>query len=121
MQRGFSNYHVTNTDVHSMLLSILYIVTVKGSKSTFRGFLVIAHVPGEDHMLLGTFTPQNGSQQTLNCSFTGASTEMESTIAHNNSAKIDFQSITTKWKAPSGKDGMVDFRWGSSLLMLAGL
>ena len=83
---------------------------MKGSKSMFRGFLVIAHVPGEDHMLLGTFTPQNKSQQTVNCSFTGASNEMASTIGHNNSAKIDFQSITTKWTAPSDKDGMVDFR-----------
>ena len=86
------------------------IVTVKSSTATFRGFLVIAHVPGEDHMLLGSFTPQNGSQQTVNCSFTGASNEVASTIAHNNSAKLDFQSITTKWTAPSGKDGMVDFR-----------
>ena len=85
-------------------------VTVKGSTATFRGFLVIAHVPGVDHMLLGSFTPQNGSQQTLNCSFTGASNEMESTIAHNNSAKIDFQSITTEWMAPSDHNGMVDFR-----------
>ena len=98
--------------MHTLILSLYLniVVTVNGSKSTFRGFLVIAHVPGEDHMLLGSFTPQNGSQQTLNCSFTGASNEMESTITHNNSAKIDFQSITTKWKAPSGKDGMVDFR-----------
>lgn len=88
----------------------MFLVTIKGSTSTFRGFLVIAHVPGEDHMLLGSFTPQNGSQQTLNCSFTGASNEMESTLGHRNSAKIDFQSITTKWTAPSDKDGMVDFR-----------
>ena len=92
---------------------------MKGSNSTFRGFIVIAHVPGKDHMLLGTFTPQNGSQQTLDCSFTGASNEMESTIGHKNSAKIDFQSITTKWKAPSEKSGMVDFRCASlSLCML---
>ena len=114
MQHGLVTV-ILDSDAHSMLLIFftitIIVVTVKGSKSTFRGFLVIAHVPGEDHMLLGTFTPQNGSQQTLNCSFTGASNEMESTIAHNNSAKIDFQSITTKWKAPSGKDGMVDFRW----------
>ena len=89
----------------------MYIVTIKGSNSTFRGFLVIAHVPGEDHMLLGSFIPQNKSQQTLNCSFTRASNEMESTISHSNSAKIDFTSITTKWKAPSDKDGMVDFRY----------
>lgn len=88
----------------------IFLVTIKGSTSTFNGFLVIAHVPGEDHMLLGSFTPQNGSQHTLNCSFTGASNEMESTIGHSNSAKIHFQSITTKWTAPTDKDGMVDFR-----------
>jgi hypothetical protein len=117
MQHGLISTIISTVTSLLLLLILRYylniIVTVKGSKSTFRGFLVIAHVPGEDHMLLGTFTPQNGSQQTLNCSFTGASNEMESTITHNNSAKIDFQSITTKWKAPSGKDGMVDFRWAS--------
>ena len=86
-------------------------VTVNSTESTFRGFLVIAHAPGEDHMLLGSFTPQNKSQQTLNCSFTGASNEMESTITHNNSELIDFQSITTKWTAPEDQDGMVDFRY----------
>ena len=102
---------ISDAYIDTLIILILNIVvTVKGSTSTFRGFLVIAHVPGEDHMLLGSFTPQNKSQQTLNCSFTGASNEMESTITHNNSAKIDFQNITTKWKAPSGKDGMVDFR-----------
>ena len=85
-------------------------VTLTGSEKTFRGFLVIAHVPGEDHFLLGSFIPQNGSQQILNCSVTGASSEMESTIAHNNSDLIDFKNITMKWKAPSDQDGMVDFR-----------
>ena len=89
----------------------VHAVTVNGTESTFRGFLVMAHVPGEDNMLLGSFTPQNKSQQTLNCSFTGATNEMKSTIAHNNSDRIDFQSIAMKWTAPEDKDGMVDFRY----------
>ena len=89
-------------------------MSLTGSDATFRGFLVIAHVPGEDHMLLGTFLPQNKSQQTLNCSFTGASNEMQSTIAHNNTKKIDFLRMTMMWKAPAEKDGMVDFRYKSN-------
>ena len=82
-----------------------------GSTATFRGFLVIAHVPGEDRMLLGTFTPQNGSQQILDCSVTRASNEAQSTIAHNNSERNDFQNMTFSWTAPSNEDGMVDFRY----------
>ena len=61
-------------------------------------------------MLLGTFTPQNESQQTLDCSFTGSSDQVQSAIAHNNSAKVDFQNMTMMWTAPSDQTGMVDFR-----------
>ena len=85
-------------------------VTLNGSAMTFRGFLVIAHVPGEDHILLGSFIPQNKSQQTLDCSITGASNERESTVGHNNSALVDFHSIILKWRAPAEQHGMVDFR-----------
>ena len=92
------------------IINTVHAVSLVGSTATFRGFLVIAHIPGEDHMLLGSFTPQNESQQTLNCSFTGASNEMESTIAHHNPDKIDFQNMTMMWTAPSDEDGMVDFR-----------
>ena len=89
-------------------------VTLKGSKAPFRGFLVMAHVPGEDHMLLGSFIPQNERQQTLNCSFTGASNERESTIVHNNSELLNFQSMILKWRAPSSSNGLVDFRYSIS-------
>ena len=85
-------------------------MSLVGSTATFRGFLVIAHVPGEDRMLLGTFTPQNGRQQILDCSFTGASNEAQSTIAHNNSEQNNFQNMTFAWTAPSNEDGIVDFR-----------
>ena len=92
---------------------------MKGSNGTFRGFIVIAHVPGEDRMLLGSFTPLSKTQQVLNCSATGASNEMQSTIGHHNSDRIDFRNITTKWTAPSDKDGMVDFRCVGPMCFLA--
>ena len=87
------------------------VVTLKGSNATFRGFLVIAHVPGEDHLLLGSFIPQNKSQQTLDCSVTGASSENESAVGHSNSDWLNFQSMTLKWKAPLDSDGTVNFRY----------
>ena len=88
----------------------MHAVTIKGSNNTFHGFIVIAHVPGNDSMLLGTFTPLNGSQQTVDCSATGASNEKESSLGHKNTPRTDFHYITTKWTAPSDVDGMVDFR-----------
>ena len=82
-------------------------MTLSGSE-TFTGFLVIAHVPGQNGMLLGTFTPQNSNQQTLDCDAVGASTQ--ATVTHSNSARTQFSSMTFSWIAPTGADGTVDFR-----------
>ena len=89
-------------------------VTMRGT-NTFRGFLVIAHVPTQNQMLLGQFIPQNSNQQTLNCDAVGASTQ--ATVAHSNSARTDFQSMTFRWQAPSASDGTVDFRYSVSMYM----
>ena len=77
------------------------------STNTFRGFIVKAHVPGQNQMLLGQFTAQ-ANQQTLNCDNAGVATT--ATIAHSNNAQMDFQNMTFTWQAPSGSDGVVDFR-----------
>ena len=79
--------------------------------NTFRGYLVIAHVPGQNDTLLGQFMPQNANQQTLNCDAIGANPV--ATVAHNNPARTDFQSMQFMWQAPavepltSGKSDLV--------------
>lgn len=84
-------------------------VTLSGSSTnTFRGFIVKAHVPSQDQILLGQFIPQ-ASQQTLDCDNMGAANV--ATVAHSNSARTNFQSMTFTWRAPSGSDGTVDFRY----------
>ena len=84
------------------------IVTLSGT-NTFLGFLVIAHVPGQNNMLLGVFTPQNANQQTLNCDDVGAATA--ATVAHRNSGRTPFSTMTFMWQAPAGSAGTVDFRF----------
>ena len=66
-------------------------VTLSGSTNTFLGFIVKAHVPGQNQMLLGQFTPQ-ASQQTLDCDNVGAATT--ATVAHSNGARTQFSSMT---------------------------
>ncbi len=84
-------------------------MTLSGSSTNrFRGFIVKAHVPGQDLMLLGQFIPQT-SQRTLDCDDVGAANA--ATVAHSNSARTNFQSMTFTWRAPSGSDGTVDFRY----------
>ena len=75
---------------------------------TFRGFLVIAHVPGQNTMLLGQFLPQNSNQQTIDCDTVGAATQ--ATITHRNAASTDFSQMNFMWQAPSGANGTVNFR-----------
>ena len=77
---------------------------------SFIGFLVIAHVPGQNNMLLGTFTPQNGNQQNIQCDPSGASNLAQASVAHSNSGRTQFSSQTFMWQAPSSSDGTVDFR-----------
>ena len=77
--------------------------------NTFRGFLVIAHVPGQNDMLLGQFMPQNSNQQTVDCDAVGANSA--ASIAHRNPAPSqDFQRMDLIWQAPSGANGFVNFR-----------
>ena len=76
--------------------------------NTFRGFLVIAHVPGQDNMLLGQFIPQNSQQQNVPCDSIGAN-DMAS-IAHRNPSSENFMSQTFMWQAPDEDDGLVNFR-----------
>ena len=85
-------------------------VTLNSNANTFTGFLVIAHVPSMNQMLLGRFIPQN-QQKTLDCDRVGAS--MEATVAHSNSARR--KSVTFVWEAPSDSNGTVDFRYKSIL------
>ena len=85
--------------------------------NTFRGFLVIAHVPGQNNMLLGQFMPQNNNQQTVQCDPTGANGM--ASIAHSNSARQDFQRMTFMWQAPTNADGMVNFRLALILVVKA--
>ena len=88
---------------------ILGIVTLSGSTSnTFLGFIVEAHVPGQNQMLLGQFIQQNSNQRILDCDNVGAANA--ATVAHSNSALTNFPSMTFMWQAPSGSDGTVDFR-----------
>ena len=82
-------------------------MTLSGSQG-FLGFLVIAHVPSQAGMLLGQFTPQNSNQQTLNCDSVGANTQ--ATVAHSNSGRTTFSTMSFIWTAPTDSDGTVDFR-----------
>ena len=79
--------------------------------NTFRGYMVIAHVPGQNDTLLGQFVPQNANQQTLDCSdVNGGGIGVNATIAHNNPQGTDFQSMQFVWQAPVEANGTVDFR-----------
>ena len=90
------------------LIFVILIVTLTGTMNTFRGYMVIAHVPGQNDTLLGQFIPQNANQQTLNCDAVGANPA--ATIAHNNPGRTDFQSMQFMWQAPADANGTVDFR-----------
>ena len=82
------------------------IVTLSGAE--FRGFLVIAHVPGQPLMLLGAFTTEAGNQQVIEeCDTVGAN--MQAAIGH--SQRLSVTSTTFSWTAPSDGDGMVNFRY----------
>ena len=77
--------------------------------NTFRGYVVIAHVPGQNNTLLGQFVPQNASQQTYNCDPVGVNAA--AAITHNNpDPRIDFTSMQFMWQAPADANGTVDFR-----------
>ena len=76
--------------------------------TTFRGFLIIAHIPGQNSSIIGTFFPMNGNQQLLDCSNNGANPS--GTIGHSNPNRIDFSSQQMIWQAPAGANGTVDFR-----------
>ena len=84
-----------------------------GTADTFRGFLVIAHVPGHNQELLGRFIPQNSNQQTIACDEHGINNE--SAIGHSNTVPVDFLNMELVWQAPSRDGGMVDFRYYSSV------
>ena len=85
-------------------------MSLNGNRTnTFRGFIIKAHLPGDDWNLLGRFIPQNMYQQTLPCDLHGGGVSNEATVAHSNSALVDFQNMTFMWQAPSSSDGMVDF------------
>ena len=90
-----------------VVLNCIHTVILNGTE-TFRGFLVIAHVPGQNGMLLGRFIPRNSNQQTLDCDAVGAATQ--ATVTHSNSGLTRFSSMTFTWEAPAGADGTVDFR-----------
>ena len=79
---------------------------------------MIAHVPSQTGMLLGRFIPQNSNQQTLDCDSVGASTQ--ATVAHSNPSfpRIQFTNMTFMWEAPSGSDGVVDFRYIINIMVI---
>lgn len=71
---------------------------------------MIAHVPGQNDMLLGRFIPQNANQQTVACDANGVNND--ASVGHSNpDPSQDFQSMQLMWQAPSDADGMVDFRY----------
>ena len=82
---------------------------LNGTVNTFRGFLVIAHVPGDEDVLLGQFLPQDLHQLTLNCDPMGVNNA--AAIGHDNQdPRLDFQSVEMVWQAPSDANGVVHFR-----------
>lgn len=86
-----------------------FAVKIVGTAATFRGFLMIAHVPGKNNTLLGSFIPQNSSQQTLSCD--ELSVNNRSSIGHSNAGPtVDFRTMELMWQAPSQDNGTVDFR-----------
>ena len=97
-----------------MSKSCFLAVTLSGGTS-FLGFLVIAHVPGVNDMLLGRFVPQT-FQQTLDCDATGASTQ--ATVTHRNGLRTQLSSMVFTWEAPTGGDGTVDFRFATIMCTL---
>lgn len=82
-------------------------LTGSASNQMFRGFLVIAHVPGQNDTIIGQFTPQSPKQQNLDCDPVGAN--MGPTVGHTNRADVTTEVLS--WTAPSGADGTVDFRY----------
>ena len=84
-------------------------VNIVGTNNSFRGFLMVAHLPGHNTTLLGRFIPQNINQQTVACDELGVNNE--SAIGHSNPASADFQSQELMWQAPLQQDGVVDFRY----------
>ena len=84
-------------------------VKIVGTNDSFRGFLVVAHLPGHNTTLLGRFVPQNINQQTVACDALGVNNQ--SAIGHSNPASADFQSQELVWQAPPHQDGVVDFRY----------
>ena len=110
-QDSFGSYlmHLYEHNNNIIVNDCVATVTLSGSSTnTFRGFIVKAHVPGQDQMLLGQFIPQ-ANQRTLDCDNVGAANA--ATVAHSNSARTNFQSMTFTWQAPSGADRTVDFRY----------
>ena len=95
-----------------LLVSLGIVVTINNTQpgQTFRGFLVIAHVPGQNNALIGQFTPGNANQQTLDCASVLGVPNPTATIAHSNAARQNFVSQTMTWQAPADGDGTVDFR-----------
>ena len=71
---------------------------------------MIAHVPGQNEVLLGDFIPEpgNANQQTLACDSTGANND--AAISHSNIGGRTFESVQFMWQAPNDGDGMVNFR-----------
>lgn len=98
--------------IHLIFLGTVVTINNTQPGRTFRGFLVIAHVPGQNNALIGQFTPGNANQQTLDCGavLNVAPPNPTATIAHSNAGRQDFTSQTMTWQAPTGADGTVDFR-----------
>ena len=91
-----------------MVVCVNFPLTVTLSGTEFRGFLVIAHVPGQPLMLLGAFTAEAGNQQVIEeCDTVGAN--MQAAIGHSQNMRDT--STTFSWTAPSDVDGTVDFRY----------
>ena len=96
------------TTIAIYFLDIVLAVKILATASTFRGFLMVAHLPGHNSTHLGQFIPQNINQRTLPCDELGVNNQ--SAIGHFNLASIDFQSVELMWQAPQQNDGVVDFR-----------
>lgn len=98
-----------------LLVFLVTVVTINNTQPgrTFRGFLVVAHMPGENNTLIGEFTPGNANQQLLNCSEILNVSNSMAMITHNNGGRLNFASQTMTWQAPADADGTVDFRYES--------
>ena len=90
------------------LFFILQLIVTLSGATDFRGFLVIAHVPGQNMMLLGQFSSAQANHQILDCDI-AMGVNSQAAIGH--SGRINAPSTTFMWTAPNGPDGMVDFRY----------